>query len=307
MRYTVSYMEQLDLNQIRIFVKLVQAGSFTKAAAVLRQPKSRVSRRLASLEKELGVQLIYRTTRQFQLTEMGRTYYERAQGLVEGLESLSNELSEATTEVAGLIKVTASDDMGVNVLPVLLDEFSKQHPLVRFEIFLSQAYVDLVKESVDVAIRIGHLRDSNLKVRKVGFVKNIMVATPGFLERHRHWEDLSQLDSIPFVGFSSSPKLELLRGAEGKRLTIKPIFSFTSNNPAMLVELALLGKGIAFVPEFLCAEYVRTGRLVHIHKTLRSPEVPISIVTPEQKETPLKVKKFTEFVAKRIKEQLGAS
>jgi DNA-binding transcriptional LysR family regulator len=294
-------MEQLDLNQIRTFVKIVQAGSFTKAAAVLRQPKSRVSRRLASLEKELGVQLIYRTTRQFQLTEMGRAYYERAQGLVEGLESLSNEMSETTSEVSGLIRITASDDMGVKYLPSILDEFSKQYPKIRFELLLSQAYVDLVKESVDVAIRIGNLKDSSLRSRKVGAVKNIMVATPGFLERYRQWEDLSQLESIPFLGFGNSGKIEALRSSDNKKVVLKinPIMS--SNNPAMLEQLVLLGKGMAFIPEFLCRAHIQEGRLIHVHKSLRSAEVPVNLVTPEQKEVPLKVKKFSEFAAKKLK------
>jgi LysR family transcriptional regulator for bpeEF and oprC len=294
-------MEQLDLNQIRTFVRIVQAGSFTKAAAVLRQPKSRVSRRLASLEKDLGVQLIYRTTRQFQLTEMGRAYYERAQGLVEGLESLSNEMSETTSEVSGLIRITASDDMGVKYLPSILDEFSKQYPKIRFELLLSQAYVDLVKESVDVAIRIGNLKDSSLRSRKVGAVKNIMVATPGFLERYRQWEDLSQLESIPFLGFGNSGKIEALRSSDNKKVVLKinPIMS--SNNPAMLEQLVLLGKGMAFIPEFICNAHIREGRLVHVHKNLRSAEVPVNLVTPEQKEVPLKVKKFSEFAAKKLK------
>lgn len=300
-------MEQLDLNQIRSFVKLVQAGSFTKAAEVLRQPKSRVSRRLAALEKELGVQLIYRTTRQLQLTEMGRAYYDRAQGLIEGLESLSTEVSDATSEVAGLLKVTASDDMGVKLLPLILDEFSKQYPQIRFEIFLAQSYVDLVKESVDVALRIGTLKDSSLRARRVGSVKNIFVATPGLLERHRHWEDLSQIESIPFVGMSMLNKIEVFRGSEGKKWSFKPNVKFTSNNPAMLLELALLGKGMAFIPEFLCLDHLRTGKLIHVHKNLRGQEVPVNVVTPEQREIPLKVKKFTEFLAKKMKEVLPPS
>lgn len=300
-------MEQLDLNQVRIFVKLVQAGSFTKAAEALRQPKSRVSRRMAALERELGVQLIYRTTRQFQLTEMGRVYYERAKGLVEGLESLSTEVSDTTAEVSGLIRITASDDMGVKHLPPVLDEFSKQYPQVRFEVFLTQAYVDLVKESMDVAIRIGVLRDSSLKVRKIGSVKNIFVATPGFLERYRNWEDISQLSTLPFLSLSASPKVEVLRGNEGKKWSFKPNVIFSSNNPAMLLELALLGKGLAFIPEFLVNEFIKAGRLVHIHRGLRGTEIPISMVIPDQKEVPLKVKKFTEFGAKKFKELLGGT
>lgn len=285
-------MEQFDLNQIRIFVKLVQAGSFTKTAEILHQPKSRVSRRLAALEKELGVQLIYRTTRQFQLTEMGRVYFERAQGLVEGLESLSSEISEATAEVSGVIKLTAPDDMGIKILPAILDDFSKQFPQVKFDVRLSQAYVDLVKESIDVAVRIGSLKDSSLRARKVGTVRDILVANPGFLERHRNWEDLGQLSTLPFLVMTTKPKLKVLRGNE----------VFISNNPAMMVELALLGRGIAWAPEFLCAEHLRSGRLVHIHKNLRGPEVPVNIVMPEQKEVSLKMKKFTEFLSKRLKE-----
>ncbi|KHD87471.1 MAG: transcriptional regulator [Bdellovibrio sp. ArHS] len=299
-------MEQLDLNQIRTFVRLVKTGSFTKTAQLMRQPKSRISRKLAALEKDLGVQLIYRTTRQFQLTETGRQFYERAQGLIEGLENLSNEVSEATAEVSGLIKVTAPDDMGVKNLPPLLDEFSKIYPLVYFELHLSQAYVDLVKESVDVAIRVGVLKDSSLKARKVGSVKNIFVATPGFLERYRGWEELSQLSSLPFVGMSGKG-IEVLRASDSKKVDIKPNYIFRANNPGALVEFALLGKGIAFVPEFLCMDHLRSGRLVHIHRNLRGPEVPINIVTPDQKEVPLKIKKFTEFIAKRFKETLAPS
>lgn len=298
-------MEQLDLNQIRTFVRLVKTGSFTKTAQLMHQPKSRISRKLAALEKDLGVQLIYRTTRQFQLTETGRQFYERAQGLIEGLENLSNEVSEATAEVSGLIKVTAPDDMGVKNLPPLLDEFSKIYPLVFFELQLSQAYIDLVKESVDVAIRVGTLKDSSLRARKVGSVKNIFVATPGFLERYRSWEEVSQLSHLPFVGMSGRG-IEVVRSSDSKKIDIKPNYVFRANNPGALVEFALLGKGLAFVPEFLCVDHLRSGRLIHVHKNLRGPEVPINIVTPDQKEVPLKIKKFTEFIAKRLKETLAS-
>ncbi|XGC81653.1 LysR family transcriptional regulator [Bdellovibrio bacteriovorus] len=300
-------MEQLDLNQIRTFVRLVQTGSFTKAAEVLRQPKSRVSRRLAALERDLGAQLIYRTTRQFQLTEVGRSFYDRAKNLIEGLESLSSEISEGTAEVSGLLKVTASDDMGVKHLPGILDEFSRLYPQVRFELLLSQAYIDLVKESVDVAIRIGSLKDSSLRVKKIGTVKNIFIASPGFIERYRHYEDLSQIAQLPFIGMTSMQKIEVLKGTEGKKFSFKPNRSYSANNPAALVELALLGKGIAYVPEFLCVDHIKSGRLVHIHKNLRGAEAQVSIVTPEQKEVPLKVKKFSEFVGKRLKELLIAT
>lgn len=295
-------MEQLDLNQIRTFVKLVQLGSFTKAAEAMRQPKSRVSRRLAALEKDLGVQLIYRTTRQFQLTETGKAYFERARGLIEGLEVLSVEVSDATSEISGNIKITASDDMGVSQLPVILEEFGKLYPQVRFDVMLSQAYVDLVKESVDVAFRIGHLKDSSLKARKVGLLRSIIVASPGLLERHRHWEDLEKIAQLPFVVLGQQGKVDMLRVSDGKKVSLKVKPVMTSNNPAFVAEMAVHGRGFAAVPEFLVADYIRQGRLVHVFKNLQSEEIPVNIVIPEQKEVPLKIKKFVEFSVKRMKE-----
>ncbi|WP_413585000.1 LysR family transcriptional regulator [Bdellovibrio sp. HCB274] len=296
-------MEQLDLNQIRTFVKLVQAGSFTKAAEILHQPKSRVSRRLAALERDLGIQLVYRTTRQFQLTDAGRVYYERSRGLVEGLESLSAELSEETADVSGWLRITASDDLGVLHLPDIVAEFSKQHPRVRFEVFLSQAYVDLVKESIDVAVRIGVLKDSSLRVKKVSTLKSVLVASPGFLERYRQAEDLDNISTLPFLALGSQAKIELWRVSDGKKMTFKIEPVFLANNPNMVLQMALQGRGIGLVPEFIAAEHIRSGRLLHIHRGLRGQEIPISLVSPEQKEVSLKTKKFIDFAAKRLKEK----
>ena len=303
MRYTVATMEQLDLNQIRTFVRIVQAGSFTKAAELLRQPKSRVSRRLAALEKELGIQLIYRTTRQFQLTENGCIYYERCRGLIEGLENLTTEMSDATSEISGVIKVTAPDDMSGPRFAGVLDDFRKLYPRIRFEVLLTQAYVDLVKESIDVALRIGRLKDSSLRVKKVSAVKSIFVASAGFVERYKDAEDLAQLTKLPFLGFISQNQINVVRSSDGKKMNLKMNAIFGSNNPTMMLSMALAGWGIAFIPEFICKEHIRAGRLVHLHRNLHSEEVPISLVTPEQKEVPLKIKKFVEFAAKRLKDQ----
>jgi len=296
-------IQELDLNQVRTFVRIVQLGSFTKAAEHLRQPKSRVSRRLASLESNLGVQLIYRTTRQFQLTEMGRFYYQRCQGLIEGLETVTAEMTEANSEVSGLIKITASDDMGSRYLGPLLDEFMRLYPRVRFEVFLTQSFVDLVKESIDVALRIGVMKDSSLRARKVGSMKAIFVAAPGFLERYRHSDNLEEFSKLPFLTLGQPGKIVVYKGPEGKtKLTLNTKSIFISNNPTMLLEMALLGKGLGFIPEFLCLEHIKSGRLVHVLPALRGVEIPLNLVTPEQKEVSLKVKKFTEFAAKKLKD-----
>lgn len=305
MGYTVLYMEQFDLNQIRNFVRLVQAGSFTKAAALLKQPKSRVSRHLSALEKELGLQLVYRTTRQFQLTEEGRIFYGRAKSLVEGLELLSTEILDRNSEVSGMIRITAADDMGVRVLPQILSDFKNLYPRIQFELLLSQAYVDLVKESVDLALRVGVLKDSSMKARKVGSMRNIFVAAPSFLERHKFGEESSALEKVPFLAMSHSPKVEYLKSGDGRKRTFQPHVVFSANNPAMLLQLAVLGKGLAFLPEFLCLEDLKTGKIVQVHKSLMGYGVPVSLVIPEQKEVPLRIKTFLDFATQRLKEIFG--
>lgn len=300
--------KELDLNHVRAFVKLVQMGSVTKAAEYLKQPKSRLSRHLASLEKELGVQLIYRTTRQFQLTETGRIYYERCKGLVEGLESVAVEMSESSAEVSGWIRITAADDLGVNYLPKVLDEFSKLYPRICFDVILSQAYVDLVKESVDVALRIGQLRDSSLRARRIGYLRNIFVASPGFLERYKNLDNIEEVSRVPVVAMSPGNKVEVLRAGDARQkliLRLDPVA--IGNNPALVAQLALQGKGLGFLPEFLCRPYLKDGRLVHLFKSWQSAEVPFNVVTPNQKEVPLRVKKFTEFAAKRLKDIFAES
>lgn len=297
-------INDLDLNHVRAFVRLVQLGSFTKAAAFLKQPKSRLSRHLASLEEALGVQLVHRTTRQFQLTEMGRLYFEKCKTFIEGIESVTAEMSEANSEVSGVLKVTAADDMGILRLPEIFDEFSRLYPRVQFEVVLSQAYVDLVRENVDVALRVGQLKDSSLKARKVGAVRNIFVASPSFVERHRPPDHVEVITQLPFVALSPGKKVEIYRTSDKQALSLKTNPTFHSNNPMMLVRMALLGRGIAFVPEFLCDQAIREGRLVHLFKSWRGHEVPISLLSVDQKEVPLRVKKFLEFAGQKLKETL---
>src|SRR5207253_8088426 len=160
-------MSSIDLNQILIFIKVVETGSFTKAAELLKQPKSRISRRLAALEKSLGTQLIYRTTRQMQLTETGKDYFRRCSPLIQDLENANNAMTTHAEEISGVLRITAPEDYGKMILAPLIDDFIKKHPKVKAEVILSGAYLDLVQESIDIAIRIGNLKDASMKSKRV--------------------------------------------------------------------------------------------------------------------------------------------
>jgi DNA-binding transcriptional LysR family regulator len=120
-------MNTIDLNQILVFIKVVETGSFTKAAELLKQPKSRISRRLAALEKSLGTQLIYRTTRQMQLTENGKDYFHRCAPLIQDLENANNAMTTHSEEISGILRITAPEDYGKFIMAPLIDEFIKKH------------------------------------------------------------------------------------------------------------------------------------------------------------------------------------
>lgn len=294
---------EVDLNQVKAFVKVVEAGSFTKAAALLKQPKSRVSRRVASLEQVLRIQLIYRTTRQLQLTDSGREFYEKSRSLITDLEAVADSLKEDSQEVSGLIRMTAPADMADALIPNLVSEFKQLYPKVRFQLLLSQELVDLVKESVDVALRVSNLKDSSMRMRKVADVSSILVASPALLEKHARLDRLEQLAQLPCLGFQirRADVWSVRNGKEKKDIKINP--DFICNNPSVIKELAVLGRGVALIPEFLCQEEIRKGNLVHLFKNWRSESAALNLLMPGQKELPLRIQKFVEFAARRLKAQ----
>ena len=294
-------MSDIDLNQILIFVKVVDTGSFTKAAELLKQPKSRISRRLAALERSLGTQLIYRTTRQMQLTETGKDYYRRCQPLIEDLENANNAMTTHAEELSGILRITAPEDYGKMILTGLIDEFLKKHPKMKIEMVLAGAYLDLVKESIDIAIRIGHLKDASMKSKKISSMLNILVASPSFLEKHATLTKPEQLSKVPCLPFESGTRGGQWRLIRDKHETkVKVQGPVTANSPDFIYHMALLGRGVALIPRFLCERSLISGDLVHIMKGWTSETIPVHLLSPAQKEIPAKTKAFMDFVWEKV-------
>jgi DNA-binding transcriptional LysR family regulator len=290
-------MRTIDLNQILIFVKVVDSGSFTKAAAQLNQPKSRISRRIAALERSLGTQLLYRTTRQMQLTETGKDYYRRCSPLIEDLENASNVMTTKAEELTGVLRITAPEDYAKIILAPLVDEFLKKHPKMNVEVLLAGAYLDLIKEAIDVAIRIGHLKDASMKSKKLTSMTSIVVASPSFLEKHRDITKPEQLAEVPCLNLNfSGPKNQwkLIKDKQESKVKIQAAVS--ANSPEFLFHMALLGRGVAMIPKFLCEEALVSGKLVHILKSWTSEAAPVHLLTPAQKEVPAKTRAFMDFL-----------
>lgn len=303
---TTDQFDHVDLNKLRVFKEVVLTGSFSKAAAKLRQPKSRISRHIASLEHELGVQLIFRTTRQFQLTQAGNELFQKATPLLNELANALEEVSLDSDEVKGLLRITVPEDVGTELMGNWCAEFMSLYPKVQIGLHASNQIVDLVKESIDVAIRMGRTKDSTMIQKKIGTLETVFVASPDFLKRAGGIARLDHLENLPFLAFSNpGQKLHTARVSNGKETrSLRLSSAFSSNNFFVLRSMALNGAGFTWLPAFLARDHLNDGALVQLFREWRFDSTPVSILMPHQKETPLRVRKFIDFVTLRLQQHL---
>src|SRR6266566_5612916 len=173
----------MELEPTRIFVKVVQQGSFSRAAELLKLPKSTVSRAVSRLETESGTKLLLRTTRSLTLTASGRAFYESCVGPIHALEDARKSLDGQDSIVVGTIRITAPEDFGTLVVSPAIGKLAKEHTGLVFEMHYTEKFVDLIKDGYDLAVRLGKLSPSRLKVRRFGEVAIIAVAAPEYLKQ----------------------------------------------------------------------------------------------------------------------------
>jgi DNA-binding transcriptional LysR family regulator len=295
-------MNQVDLNRMRIFKQVVTSGSFSKAALQLGQPKSRISRNISALEGELGLQLIYRTTRHFRLTEAGQELFNRSMTPLNELSQVLENLTASGDEVSGHLRVTAPEDLAVTLIADVCRAFIEVHPKVHIDLQCTTHMLDFVKDSIDVAIRIGKLKDSSHMRKKIGRVKIGFFISPAALTQFGRPDQIEDLESLPFLSFShlhvQNTRLRVSNGRAQRTLKLNSVFA--SNNMLVLRALATQGVGVASLPAVVVQEDLRKGDLVQIFEEWGGDEIPIQVVTPHQKEPLPRVKRFTEFVTKQL-------
>lgn len=295
-------MRDIDLNRLLVFKVVVLTGSFSKAGQQMRMPKSRVSRQIASLEKELGVPLIYRTTRSFQLTTEGKDLFQRALPLLTDLESVLQNVGDTNADLQGTIRFTVPEDVGVELMGALCHEFQLAHPRVVIDLIVENRTVDLVKEGVDLALRMGKAKDSSLTVKKIGEVGLGVYAGPVLFQRFvkpQKLEDLTQLPYLSFFG-AEAHTLRLKSVKSQQVLKVKPCFN--CNNFFVLKKMAMQGNGFALIPSYLVKESVARGELIALFKEWRAEEVPALLLYPPQKNMPLRLRAFIDFMGRRLQE-----
>ena len=282
----------MDFNQIAIFVKVVQAGSFSAAARLLDIPVSTVSHRVAMLEKRLGVTLLQRTTRQLHLTEDGLHYFENASKGLTHFANAEAQISETIEEPGGILRVSAPFDIGNEFLSSIVHDMEKAFPKVTLEFLLVKNYVDLVVEGIDVAIRTGELDDSTLIATNLGTAKWEVFSSPQYLQKNQPVStpgDLSQHTCIPFSAFGK----ESWRLKNANTTITVPVNAFVMANDINFIKMMILeGKGIGILPSYQCHDLCRTGNLVRVLPDWYAANDPINVVYPRQKYISKKLRAF---------------
>jgi DNA-binding transcriptional LysR family regulator len=292
-------MGVLDLDDLAIFVEIADAGGVSPAARRLGVSKSIVSRRLSRLERELGVQLLARTTRGAALTEAGSTFRDHAARIGAEMD-MAREVMVPVGDLRGRLRLAVPLAYGTTHLAPILAELARRHPALQVQTSYSEDFVDLVSEGFDAAIRIGHLADSSLVARRVGAVRPLLVASPAYIDAH----------GAPRTPVEIGDHEALMQGTESWRfmtktglVSVHPQGRFKTANAFALAEAAKAGIGIAYLPDSVVVEEVASGDLRVIMPNYPPAETGIHVVRPAGIQAPRKVRILIDILL----EYLGKS
>lgn len=289
-------------DELQAFVAVVEAGSFTAAADRLDTAKSALSRRVSGLEDRLGVQLLRRTTRRLNLTDTGRSFYEHSARILADLDEAEAAVLQEHGELRGVLRVALPMSFGVRHMGDLIAEFSRRHPRVTFDLDLNDRRIDLLQEGVDLAIRIGRLRDSTLIARRLFDARTVVCASPAYLDSHGVPgvpADLQSHDCLVYGNLADPRRWVFLdENGASHHVDVKVAMSATSGE--FLCQAAMQGLGIVVQPTFIAGEKICSGELVPILTEYEWPVSPAYAVYPPTRHLSYRVRAFIDFLAERF-------
>ncbi|MET3614383.1 DNA-binding transcriptional LysR family regulator [Rhizobium aquaticum] len=251
--------------EMMVFVRVVEAGSFSEAARLMLMTPSTVSKLIARLESRLGVRLIERSTRRLALTEEGQFYYERSQALLSQLDETEQQIAQGGAEAEGVVRITSSVSFGTTAVEPILPAFFEAYPNVIVDLSLSDEVVDLYLDRTDIAIRVGKLPDSNLMARKIGETRRCIVASPAYLERHGTPTTPEELVHHNCLGFNFRRAMPVWPMREGGRIVERMLSgSLLVNNGDTLRRMAIAGVGIIRLADYHLRGPIERGELVEL-------------------------------------------
>ena len=296
----------MDLARLRIFVAVAEAGSFTAAAERLALTKSATSQGVAALERELGIQLLQRSTRRLAITQAGEAFLADSRALLAHAGEVAERARARHGELSGLLRVTSSIDAASFVAP-LLAEYAALHPLMRVEYVPTDQLIDLVQENIDLSLRVTGRRDSSLRAAGLAEMQVWCVASPAYLEARGTPKRVQELPGHEWIAFSRLTSPWSLRFRVGRRdvpVRVRGQFSVSMSSAGRA--LALAGAGIFGAPDFTLQTDVEAGRLVRLFPQARLPPVFLDAAWPGRIEPPAKTRALIDLAKARLRGQLTA-
>lgn len=292
------------IQSIKVFIRVVDLGSFSKAAAEIGIGQSAVTKQIAQLEAKLGSRLLHRSTHGVSPTEIGRLYYEKCKLIAHHVDEAESVAALMQSQLQGSLRISSSVAFGRRVLVPLMVKFMKQHPKVVLDVSFEDRYVDLVAQGVDLAIRMGRLADSSLGSRYLGLNPWTIVAAPQYLERRGEPVSPQELEAHDALIYSTvqGDARWLLTGSDGQVHSVTVKGPLRSNNLSALLSAVRSGMGLAALPWYVAHESVRTGVVRPVLTGWTLPSQEIHAVFPSPRLLPAKVQTFIDWLQNELGE-----
>lgn len=288
------------LDKIHTFFAVVDSGSFTRAADNLGLSKAMVSLHVKTLEQVLGVTLLVRNTRNLALTESGSQLYEEFRTIFSQIEQAVSRVTDDSQPLSGELRITSTWEYGQRCLMPLVARFCRQHPALKLSYNVGASLDDLVSHKLDIAIRLGTLRDSSLRSRKLGEYRIWLVASPHLVARYP-LQNLSETAALPWIHNSNLPHPSRWRfSLDKEHCEIKSEASYSANSAQIMRQMALEGLGVAVLPEWLVAEDVADGALQILFSDWQLPVQPVSAVFAAGVTLPRKTRLFIDYLCAEL-------
>lgn len=289
------------LGPMRTFVRVVEAGSFTGVAAEQSTTQPTISRQVAALEEHLGARLLTRTTRALTLTDDGRAFYEHALRALEAVGEAENAVGRRQSKPTGTLRLAVPVVLGRRHIVPRLARFLARYPEVAIDLAMSDGFVDLVEQGIDLAIRVGEITDQSLVARKIGMVRRLTVAAPAYLKAKgtpRSPEELKHHDCIVYTRLATGNRWHF-ESVDGP-LSVIVSGRFRVDNSEAVREGVLAGLGIAVIPAFAFSDEITRGAVKVLLKAYEPKLLPLNAVYPSRRYVPLRVRAMIDFLAHEL-------
>jgi DNA-binding transcriptional LysR family regulator len=290
-----------QLEDMQVFVRVVEAGGIGHAAEQLGIAKSAVSRRLTELEARLGVSLISRTTRTSRVTDTGKLYYTHSLSVIDEVAELNSITANPESSLGGTLRLSAPLSFGLSQLTPALDDFAKAHPGLTLDIEFSDHMADLIAGGFDLAFRIGDLSDSTLKARKISPIQSTICASPAYLEKYGTPTTPEDLKNHQVLRYAlDNTNSWTLFDKKGKKYSVNTPAKIIANNGDFLCKMAISGHGIIVEPTFITWEAIAIGELIEILPEYKIPDIYAYAVYPQTRYLSRRARLLIDFLAERF-------